>query len=167
MSRPRKPTALKAAEGNRGRRPLNTRELLEGPEAPDCPDWLDDAGKEAWERITTVLFDMGVIGLADEAELSSLCSAISTLKAARKQLDAMPEDKRLLFRTPNGSIQINPLISIINRQAEIIHRIASEFGMTPASRNKLLTDEVVPPSMQSLAELLDGPVETRPDDPVM
>jgi P27 family predicted phage terminase small subunit len=167
MSRPRKPTALKAAEGNRGRRPLNGRELLEAPEIPDCPDWLDEAGEDAWARITSVLFDMGVVRLADETELASLCSAISTLKAARKQLDAMPEDKRLLFRTPNGSIQANPLISIINRQAEIIHRIASEFGLTPASRNKLLTDDVAPPAMQSLAELLDGPPETRPDDPVM
>ncbi len=152
--RPRKPAAVKLAEGNRSKRPINERELLEGPEIPDCPEWLDEEGRAAWERITPVLYDLGVIRLADETALASMCQAISILKGARAQLDAMPADKRYLFKTANRIVQ-NPLIAICTRQAEVIHRIAAEFGMTPSSRARLLSDDnsvVVPP--QTLEEIL-------------
>jgi P27 family predicted phage terminase small subunit len=167
MGRPRKPTAIKAAEGNRGRRPLNLRELMEEPEMPACPDWLDEHARAAWDEVTPILLAMGVVRPADQAELGSLCSAMSILRLLRKQLEAIPEDRRFLFRASKGSIQPNPLLSMINRQVEIVHRIACEFGMTPASRVKLLADDAAPVPGMNLSDLIDGPAESRPDDPVM
>lgn len=164
--RPRKPTAIKVAEGNRGRRPLNRREMVEEPEAPVCPEWLDAVAREEWARISRQLLEMRVLRPADQTELAVLAGAVGTLRAARKQFEALPEDKRLLIVAPNKTLQQNPLIAIINRQAEVIHRIASQFGLTPASRAQLLTDEPAPAGKTTLADLLRGPAEHRADDPV-
>jgi len=38
-----------------------------------------------------------------------------------------------------GERLINHAVSIANRQAEIMMRIASEFGLTPASRSRIST----------------------------
>jgi phage terminase small subunit len=46
----------------------------------------------------------------------------------------------------------SPYVSIANRQAEIMMRIASEFGFTPASRSRISTPFTNEPN---LFDLLD------------
>jgi phage terminase small subunit len=43
------------------------------------------------------------------------------------------------FRSPSGYPQQSPFVAVANRQAEIMLRIASEFGFTPASRGRIAT----------------------------
>ena len=42
-----------------------------------------------------------------------------------------------MVKSPNGFPIQSPYLSIANRQAEIMMRIASEFGFTPASRSRI------------------------------
>jgi len=49
-----------------------------------------------------------------------------------------------LVKSPNGYPQVSPYLSIANKQAEIMIRIASEFGFTPASRSRISTGEPPP-----------------------
>jgi P27 family predicted phage terminase small subunit len=42
-----------------------------------------------------------------------------------------------MVKSPSGFPIQSPYLSIANRQAEIMMRIASEFGFTPASRSRL------------------------------
>jgi len=51
-----------------------------------------------------------------------------------------------------------PYVSITNRQAEIMMRIASEFGFTPASRSRIATR---PDSQPNLFD----PIESAPEGP--
>jgi phage terminase small subunit len=60
-----------------------------------------------------------------------------------------------MVKSPSGYPIQSPYVSIANRQAEIMMRIASEFGFTPASRSRIST-----PSKQERS-LFDPPV--RPD----
>jgi P27 family predicted phage terminase small subunit len=40
-------------------------------------------------------------------------------------------------KSPSGYPVQSPYVSIANRQTEIMMRIASEFGLTPASRSRI------------------------------
>jgi phage terminase small subunit len=42
-----------------------------------------------------------------------------------------------MVKSPSGYPQQSPYVSIAIRQAEIMIRIAAEFGFTPASRNRI------------------------------
>jgi phage terminase small subunit len=44
-----------------------------------------------------------------------------------------------MVKSPSGYPVQSPYVSIANRQAEIMMRIASEFGFTPASRSRIST----------------------------
>jgi phage terminase small subunit len=44
----------------------------------------------------------------------------------------------------------SPYVSIANRQAEIMMRIASEFGFTPASRSRISTPNKNEPNLFDL-----------------
>jgi phage terminase small subunit len=46
----------------------------------------------------------------------------------------------------------SPYISIANRQAEIMMRVASEFGFTPASRSRISTPQLNEPTLFDLPE---------------
>ena len=44
-----------------------------------------------------------------------------------------------MVKSPNGYPIQSPYVAIANSQAEIMMRIASEFGFTPASRSRIAT----------------------------
>jgi phage terminase small subunit len=44
-----------------------------------------------------------------------------------------------MIKSPQGFPIQSPYLAIANRQAEIMMRIASEFGFTPASRSRIST----------------------------
>ena len=55
-------------------------------------------------------------------------------------------------RVPTGFPMQSPYVAIANRQAEIMMRIASEFGFTPASRSRISTPSAAEPSLLDLIE---------------
>jgi phage terminase small subunit len=44
-----------------------------------------------------------------------------------------------MVKSPSGYPIQSPYVAIANRQAELMMRIASEFGFTPASRSRIST----------------------------
>jgi phage terminase small subunit len=42
-----------------------------------------------------------------------------------------------MVKSPTGFPMQSPYVAVANRQAEIMMRIASEFGFTPASRSRI------------------------------
>jgi phage terminase small subunit len=58
-----------------------------------------------------------------------------------------------MVKSPRRYPMQSPDIAIANRQAEIMMRIASEFGFTPASRSRIYMPQQDEPS------LLDDPPE--------
>jgi phage terminase small subunit len=59
-----------------------------------------------------------------------------------------------MVKSPNGFPVQSPYVSIANRQAEIMMRIASEFGFTPASRSRIATP---PPNERTLFDIVEHP----------
>jgi P27 family predicted phage terminase small subunit len=55
-----------------------------------------------------------------------------------------------MVKSPTGYPIQSPYLAIANRQAEIMMRVASEFGFTPASRSRI---SVPPPDQLPLLDL--------------
>jgi phage terminase small subunit len=52
-----------------------------------------------------------------------------------------------VVKSPNGYPVQSPYIAIANRQAEIMLRIASEFGFTPTNRSRIATPSPAEPTL--------------------
>lgn len=131
--RPPKPTRMKVLTGNPGKRPLNKNEPRPDPVIPDCPPELSPAAQREWARLVGELSSLNMITKLDRAALAAFCGAYALWAEATLAI----QKHGTLVKSPTGYPLQSPYISIVNRQAEIMMRLASEFGFTPASRSKI------------------------------
>ena len=128
-----KPTHLKAITGNPGKRPLNVQEPTPQPEIPECPEQLGPLGQKEWSRLVGDLAKLRLITSLDRAALAAYCGAYALWAEATEAIQKYGS----MVKSPTGFPMQSPYVSIANRQAEIMMRIASEFGFTPASRGRI------------------------------
>jgi P27 family predicted phage terminase small subunit len=142
------PTCVKLLRGNPGKRPLNEGEPQPAPLAPACPSELSQGAKDEWNRIIAELVQLGLMTTLDRAALATYCQAYAMWSDAIQAVQKFGP----VVKSPNGYPLISPYFAIANKQAEIMIRIASEFGFTPASRSRISTGE---PSALPLFETLE------------
>ena len=128
-----KPTRMKVLTGNPGKRPLNEHEPRPIPVVPDCPPELGLAAQREWARLVGELSSLNMITKLDRAALATYCGAYALWAEATEAIQKFGA----MVKSPTGYPMQSPYISIANRQAEIMMRIASEFGFTPASRSRI------------------------------
>jgi P27 family predicted phage terminase small subunit len=149
-----KPTRLKLLTGNPGKRALNMDEPQPEPAIPDCPPELGDVAKREWERLVGELATLRIITNLDRAALAAYCNAYALWADSIESI----QKYGTMVKSPNGYPIQSPYIAIANRQAEIMLRIASEFGFTPASRSRIATPSPAQPSLFDLME--DEPADS-------
>ena len=147
-----KPTAIKRLEGNPGKRPLNIYEPKPQKKAPACPDWLDEEAKREWHRLAKTMEAMGVLTEADMAAFATYCDAYSKWKDATEFINQHGQ----IFKTPSGYIQQVPQVSIAQTYGKLMTKIATEFGLTPASRSRIIAGGTGGEILDEMDELLDG-----------
>jgi len=98
---------------------------------------LDDTAKDEWERLVAILTSMKVLTEADYMALANLAQTWSTMVKAQEQLNKTG----ILFKTPSGYVQQSPLIGIVNNCVSIITKLGQEFGVTPASRSRIIASQ--------------------------
>lgn len=133
--RPPKPTRIKALTGNPGKRPLNAREPRPEPALPDCPPELSPTAQREWARLTVELAKLNLMTNLDRGALATYCGAYAIWAEAMEQI----QKYGTMIKSSSGFPIQSPYLAILNRQAEIMMRIASEFGFTPASRSRITT----------------------------
>jgi len=148
------PTRIKVLTGNPGKRPLNEHEPRPEPAIPDCPPQLGPLAREEWNRLTTELSSLGMITALDRSALATYCNAYGLWAEATEAI----QKYGTMVKSPTGYPIQSPYVSIANRQAEIMMRIASEFGFTPASRSRISA----PADDRSQATLFD--LVRKPED---
>jgi P27 family predicted phage terminase small subunit len=98
----------------------------------ECPAELAPVARQEWNRIAGELTRLGVLSSFDRAALAAYCTAYALwLEAAE-----MVQKHGAMIKSPRGFPIQSPYLSTLNRQAEIMIRLASEFGFTPASRSR-------------------------------
>jgi P27 family predicted phage terminase small subunit len=148
-----KPTALKLLQGNPGKRPLNTREPQPNDATPRCPGWLDEEAKIAWRRIVPELKRMGLLTSIDGDALANYCDTWSRWK--RSVLFLQKNGDFYSIKDEEGKakyVQQWPQVAIARNLLAVLNRYQQEFGLTPASRSRLVLPEQGSPT--GIAEFL-------------
>jgi P27 family predicted phage terminase small subunit len=140
--------------GNPGKRRLNEDEPRPNPNIPECPPELGPVARTEWDRLVDELAVLRMLTNLDRAALAAYCGAYALWAEATVQL----QKYGAMIKSPTGFPIQSPYLSIVNRQAEIMMRIASEFGFTPASRSRIATPAKSGPS---LFDVFEDP----PDEP--
>lgn len=132
-----KPTAIKKLEGNPGKRPLNEREPKPSKKAPRCPEWLDPEAKKEWRRMSKVLEDLGILSEIDRSAFAGYCQAYARWKEAEEFITK----HGTIVKTPSGYWQQVPQVSIAQTYLKLMYRFCEQFGLTPSSRSRIITDK--------------------------
>jgi P27 family predicted phage terminase small subunit len=151
--RPR-PTRLKVLTGNPGKRPLNEHEPRPEASIPQCPPELGPAAQREWNRLVTELATLNLLTNLDRAALAAYCGSYALWAEAMEAI----QKYGAMVKSPSGYPMQSPYIAIANRQAEIMMRIASEFGFTPASRSRISLPSNSEPTLFDVLE--DTPEES-------
>lgn len=107
------------------------------PLAPDCPPELGPVARAEWHRLVPELARLNLITHLDRAQLAIYCVAYAQWIEAAEFIQKFGS----MVKTASGFPVQSPFVSILNRQADTMIRIASEFGFTPASRAKLIPEK--------------------------
>ena len=103
-----KPTALKLAEGNPGKRKINGAEPKPPRSLPDCPGHLAPEAKAEWDRLAVMLNQIGLLTQVDRATMAAYCQCYARWVEAEEKLKETP----VLLRMPSGYIQQSPWLII-------------------------------------------------------
>jgi len=128
-----KPSRMKVLTGNPGKRRLNVAEPMPEPMVPDCPPELGPVARREWDRLAAELGALRILTTLDRAMLAAYCNAYGLWAEAIEAI----QKYGTMVKSPSGYPIQSPYVAIANRQAEIMMRIASEFGFTPASRSRI------------------------------
>ncbi len=143
-----KPTRMKILAGNPGKRPLNANEPRPEVATPDCPVELGPVARREWDRMVAELARLRILTHLDRAALAAYCGAYAMWAEATEAIQKYGS----MVKSPSGYPVQSPYVSIANRQTEIMMRIASEFGFTPASRSRISTPSA---DERTLFDLID------------
>lgn len=136
------PTSVLKLRGSTLVTPEREASEVHGPTGtPDCPDWLDDQAKAAWDEIVPLLQDMGILTRIDGNALARYCR----LWSRWRKMEAFIEEKGEMYplRAEDGSVkyfQQWPQVAIANKLAQQLTRLEQEFGLTPSARTRIHVD---------------------------
>ena len=128
----RKSSNKKKLQGNAADKPIS--EPLEGVgDVLEPPKDFNAAQKALW-RTAVEFAPVSTLTATDRWTLRNWCIAAAIHTWATRKLFAKGVD---LVSESTGGERPNPLIVIINKQAEIMLKHAKELGFTPASRSSI------------------------------
>lgn len=146
------PTAIKELEGNPGKRKLNENEPRPERKAPACPKWLDKDARKEWHRLSKKMEALGVLTEVDMAAFAGYCQSYARWKEAEEFISQHGS----IVRTPSGYWQQVPQVSIAQTYMKQMGKFATEFGLTPASRSRLIADAANAAPGDEMENLLGG-----------
>jgi len=131
--RPRKPTVVKAAMGNPGRRTLNERE----PSTPvidistPAPEVIagDPDALECWAYHVRILEKWRILQKADREILTSYCMQYSIRQKAFRSLEY-----GIFLKAPSGYVQQAPGVSLAMKAGKEMALLGSQLGFSPSAR---------------------------------
>ena len=117
-----------------------------------CPKWLESEAKKEWRRLAKKMELMGVLTEVDMAAFAGYCQAYARWKEAEEFIT----QHGTIVKTPSGYWQQVPQVSIAQTYLKVMNRFAEQFGLTPASRSRIVADTTSSGSEDELEALLGG-----------
>lgn len=142
-----KPTALKRAEGNPGKRKLNEDEPdYRVAKGKTCPRHLKGIARATWIDLAPQLAKVGVLLDPDRRMLEMLCQEYAAYREAAAHL----EQEGMVQTTSTGFEGPSVWINISRGAFDRYLKAASHFGLTPSSRSSI---EVKPAKKENPLEV--------------
>jgi phage terminase small subunit len=134
------PTALRVLRGNPSKRPISGDEPQPASLGTlEPPVWLDETAAAIWTELAPQARELGLLTEFDRPRFAMLCGHLSRW---RRHYQADPDGSD---HTRSG---------LLRREAEIVARLSSAFGLDPASRVALRVSKK--PAADSLDDFLTG-----------
>ncbi|QIG46636.1 phage terminase small subunit P27 family [Nordella sp. HKS 07] len=134
MSNPRKPAAIRRAEGNRGHRPIPDE--VAGLGKPEPPPHLTAEQLARWHDIVESL-PGELLSRADNQVLERM----SIAWAAFRETSVAINESGLLTLGQNGEQVRNPLLSVRRQATQEMHQCGLSLGLSPYARTRLATQQ--------------------------
>ena len=159
-----KPAALKALEGNPGKRALDlSAGVNPRVEVPSAPRHLSKEARKEWARITPILEELGLISGLDRTALALYCQAfgrLSELETAfagmvARLVDGGAEYSDAVYQasysvTPSGYAQQSVIVQLLGKHREQVNRYLMHFGLSPAARGRVQASNYVQPTLPGI-----------------
>lgn len=166
-----KPTALRALEGNAGKRPLDLGGGVNPRIAiPSPPKHLGQEARKEWKRITPLLEELGLISGLDRTALALYCQAagrLAELETAFNGKVAVLVAKGMDYSdavyeasyavTPSGYAQQSVIVQLIKSAREQVNRYLMHFGLSPAARGRVQPSNYVQPTLPGIDAKPEAP----------
>ncbi len=129
------PTALKLLRGNPGKRTLNRQEPKPGELAADCPaELVDDVARAEWVRSIQPAIRLRQITAADRVLAIAHCQLWATWQS---QLTDAARHAHVVAVGKHQHPIPNPARRMANQSLQLLVKVDSELGLTPASRSRI------------------------------
>lgn len=137
-----KPTALKIAAGNPGKRPLNTAEPVPPAGIAEPPDWLGDEARKIWFQLVPRLVRSGLARSLDDVALARYCSTLAEWIRAK----AFLEKHGPTYTVKNKAGHVIRAVEFPQtREFRLLQpalmQLEREFGLTPAARTRIRLEQ--------------------------
>lgn len=132
------PKELKLVTGQRVRPHEKQSASLSDFGFPEKPENVleDERMSEIWDKIKERCEVAAYVGAVDCDDLEMLCYCIATYREAREEM----EDKGKVL-DDGKRLYENPWVKIAKDHLDRAHRICSNFGFNPSSRNNIIIPE--------------------------
>ena len=135
--RKKTPTKLKEMQGTleKSRTIENEMVVDQVPQLPKVPEWLSEIGKNEFEKVTTQLFNLGMLYSVDLKLVEAYANEISLYLECEMKL--RKENRIDEFESSEGIVlrrQASPLVKMKNDALNNSLKLAAQFGLTPVAR---------------------------------
>jgi P27 family predicted phage terminase small subunit len=157
-----KPAALRALEGNAGKRALDMSAGVNPRiEIPSAPKHLGIEARKEWKRITPLLDELGLISGLDRTALALYCQASGRLAELETAFNGMVsllvQNDGIAYAdavyrasyavTPSGYAQQSVIVQLIGKHREQVNRYLMHFGLSPAARGRVQASNYIQPTL--------------------
>lgn len=127
----RKSSELKMRQGtfreDRAGKAIDLPEMVK----PEPPSWLNDVGKQTWERVTAVMADADMI--FDVELLSAFCDCYAHLIRCSEGLRI----EGYTLMSDSGLSKINPAVNALRELQKTLIEASKQLGLSVESRAKM------------------------------
>ena len=114
--------------------------------------WLLPEAKTEWIRLSEKLNQMGVLTEIDRSAFAAYCQSYARWKEAQEHINS----EGATYETENGMQRPNPWVAICNTEQRLMMQAASEFGLTPSARSRIMAASGVGKDEEDEMEALLG-----------
>jgi len=131
------PTKIKEMQGTveKSRTIENEMVVDQVSELPIVPEWLSEIGKSEFKKVTTQLFNLGMLYSVDLKLVEAYSNEISLYLECEMKLRTISRIDE--FESSEGIVlrrQASPLLKIKNDALNNSLKLATQFGLTPVAR---------------------------------